>query len=105
MPNIYLEVFWILDDWLINRLKCCFFFGIKGHVAQEIRDRDSVRYSCDLSQDIFKGHVPIDSSTHYITMRPFRQSGITVKLQPQRMRAKQGGVFTNSMMVFGIAVV
>ena len=35
-------------------------------------------------------------------MGPFRQSGITVKLLPQRKRAKQGRVFTNFMMVFGI---
>ena len=35
-------------------------------------------------------------------MRPFRQSGITVKLLLQRKRAKQGRVFTNFMMVFGI---
>ena len=47
-------------------------------------------------------YVPIDSFTHHIAMWPFRQYGITVKLLSQRMRAKQGRVFTNFMMVFGI---
>ena len=35
-------------------------------------------------------------------MQHFRQSGITVKLLPQRMHDNQGGVFPNFMMVFGM---
>ena len=46
----------------------------------EIRERDMILYSCDCSKEIFKVHA-----------RPFRLSECTVKLLPQRLRAKQGG--------------
>ena len=50
---------------------------------------------------IFKGHLPIDSSTctHYAAFYTVGQHFLTPTLT---QGVKQGGVFTNCMMVLGI---
>ena len=67
----------------------------KGHVALD------KKLSCDRSQDIFKGHLPIDSSTctHYAAFYTVGQNFLTPTLT---QGVKQGGVFTNCMMVLGM---